>query len=101
MKTINIAGLDKPKLLAALFSASCERAMGIFSITAKQRMSAADAAAHLAKGDTFKKLNGRVLNVSLAHDELDPTGYNAENGELAAELVVQGLRQCADLSCTA
>ncbi|MDB5885008.1 MAG: hypothetical protein JWR74_1179 [Polaromonas sp.] len=92
MKPISIKGLDKALLLAALYCAAHDLATHGFHVTAKPGMSRAEASEHLARGDTFKKLNGRVLNITLANDDMDPSGYNAENGHLAAELVVEALR---------
>lgn len=85
---INIAGLDKAEVLAALYNASRPLGMGFLNATAGD-MSAEEARKYVDQGVKselyFDYLQGRVMKVDLAEDSLDPRLYDRDNGPGAAE----------------
>src|SRR3990172_917298 len=92
---ISIAGLDKADVLAALYNTARPQGMGFFHYT-PDPMTKEEAAELLKSGTYFDYVKGRVLKVNLAGDEFDPWGYNRDNGETAAELVIAVLRREKD-----
>jgi len=89
---ISIAGLDKADVLAALYNTARPQGMGFLHYT-PDPMTKEEAAELLKSGTYFDYVKGRVLKVNLAGDEFDPWGYNRDNGETAAELVIAVLRK--------
>ncbi len=83
---MNITGISKAKILAALYNASRPQGMGF--LQAKQGdMSEAEAQALLDEADDkyFDYLHGRVMKIDLNGDELRTGLYNRDNGDGAAE----------------
>jgi hypothetical protein len=83
---MNIKGISKAKILAALYNASHPQGMGF--LQAKQGdMSEAEAQALLNSGQTyFDYLHGRVMKIDLSGgEELDTWLYDRDNGRGAAE----------------
>lgn len=108
---IDISGLDKGAVLAALYNAS--QPMGLGHLRARSAdMTVEEAWTYLIAGDDlnrdmpqlprrrtyFDYLNGRVMKVDLGGDELDPWGYDRDNGDGAAwrALVKAGLVKDGD-----
>ena len=89
--TINISDLNKADVLAALYNASKPLNFGFMDYDPTP-MTREAAEKLLAQTTYFDYLNGRVMKVKLASDELDVWGYDRDNGEGAAELVVSELR---------
>jgi hypothetical protein len=106
---INIAGLDRAELLAALYNrAKPQDFLG--RLQYRRGDMTPEAAGDLldtrdsffARGATeydgcqsyteFHSVKGRVLNVDIGGDILDATGYDEANGEGAAAAVVARLR---------
>ena len=105
---INIAGIDKAELLAALYNNS--RPMGMGFLRAKDGvMTADDARKELGTGGDhgrdfganscgnspmyFDYLHGRPLKVDLSGDSLRPWGYDRDNGGPgSAARIVESLR---------
>jgi hypothetical protein len=82
---INIKGLDKAKVLCALYDASKPLGMGFLHYT-PEPMQEADAQDLLLKEYRyFDYLRGRVMKVDLRGDEFDPALYDRDNGQGAAE----------------
>lgn len=90
---INIKGLNKARVLAALWNASKQQGMGVFhSAGAPGKDMSTDCAqleidSRIALGGKriyFDYLHGRVMKVDLTDDELDPAGYDRDNGRGAA-----------------
>jgi len=80
---INIKGLDKGAVLAALYNHSRVQGMGIFQ--AKPGQMTAEQGNELLKHDTyFDYLHGKIMKVDLSDDELDPYLYDRDNGNGAA-----------------
>ena len=87
---IDITGLDKAELLAALFNAS--RPLGMGFLQPHEEAMSTEEAANLLKGaDYFDYVRGRVLKVHLGKDKFDPALYNRDNGLDAAEKIVAEL----------
>jgi hypothetical protein len=88
----NIGGLDKAKLLMALFNAA---------ITDPKRkispiMRPLKAQKLIEKGTDFKTLDGRELHINLAGENLDFSRYDEFNGDGLALEVVRKLREKAE-----
>lgn len=82
---MNIKGISKAKILAALYNASRAQGMG-FLQSGPQVMSEADAQRILDDGHTyFDYLFGRVMKIDLSSDELRTALYDRDNGQGAAE----------------
>lgn len=100
-KTIDIKGLDKAEVLAALYNASKQQGMGFFHSRGGSDMTVEEAQKEIELGDDhqrkypeiigkpdssmyFDYLHGRVMKVAIGKDELDPYGYDRDNGPGAA-----------------
>lgn len=88
---IDITGLDKAVLLAALYNRSKPQGLGILHARPGD-MTPAEATTHLSTGPYFDYLGGRVLKVDLGGDTLNPWLYDRDNGSGAAARVVEQLR---------
>lgn len=87
---MNIKGLNKATVLAALFNASKVQGMGFLDPNSNNQMTEVEAQSHLDESEDkyFDYLNGRVMKISLKNDEVDTWLYNRDNGENAAEAVI-------------
>jgi hypothetical protein len=108
MARVNIAGIDKAELLAALYNNS--KPMGMGFLQARAGVMTREIAQEIIDkvGDDHKRmfptihagtsnlkfdyLYGRPLKCNLEGDEVDTWGYNRDHGEDAFEKVVEGLR---------
>jgi hypothetical protein len=88
MSDINIAGLDKVKVLQALYERAKPQGMGFLHYTPGP-LPEAEAKACLERHPYFDYLNGRVMKVDLGKDTLDPRLYDRDNGDGAAERALQ------------
>ena len=100
---IDIRGIDKADLLAALVSNATSRGMGFLHDDGKP-MTKAEAQRWIDAGrqhDTvpakapdgyFDYVKGRPVKCNIAGDYMNPVGYDRDHGEGAAERVVAGLR---------
>lgn len=90
-----IADLDKAQVLAALYNRAKPQGMGFLHYTPED-MTQAEAEKEIRTmqpyGLSFDYLNGRVMKVDLAEDELRTDLYNRDNGPGAAEEVIAQLR---------
>ncbi|MDD4476620.1 MAG: hypothetical protein PHY40_00480 [Patescibacteria group bacterium] len=83
--------MNKAKVLAALYNNSKPQGMGFLHFDA-QPMTEEEAQALLDSGQTyFDYLKGRVMKIDLSGDELETWLYNRDNGENAAETVLENL----------
>ena len=91
---MNIAGLNKAAVLAALFNASKQQGMGFMDARGASQMTVADAEQVLRESRTpdFDYLRGRVMKISLEGDTVDTWCYNRDNGQGAAERALAHLR---------
>lgn len=97
---MNIKGIDKAELLAALFNASRQQGMGLLNPNGAQGMTKEQAQAEIdritqwcnERGFStnepytyhFDYLHGRVMKVDITGDGLDPRLYDRDNGPGAA-----------------
>lgn len=101
--TIDIKGLDKAELLAALVNNATTRGMGFLHDDGKP-MTKEEAQRWIAGGrqhDTVPAkwpdgyvdyVKGRPIKCNIAGDYLNPIGYDHDHGQGAAERVVAELR---------
>lgn len=88
---VNIAGLDKAEVLAALHAAS--HAQGMSFLHDKGPLSVEECRAYTSEGQlNFDYLRGRVLKVNLRGDEFDPRLFDCDNYTGAAENAIAALR---------
>lgn len=90
---INIEGLKKSEVLAALYNASKPLGLGILQWQ-PGNMSAGEAEKLLEKCTYFDYLYGRVMKVDLTSDvEFDEWLYDRDNGPGAAQRAIDMLRK--------
>ena len=98
--SISIQGLNKAAVLAALYNASKPQGMGFMHYDAKPMTT--EEAQQLLDSDPcqyFDYLKGRVMKIGLSKEEdVNTWGYNRDNGENAAEKVIETLRQSGDVN---
>jgi hypothetical protein len=90
MASINISGLDKAEVLAALYNNSKTQGMGILHYT-PEPMTIEEASELLKEINYFDYLKGRVMKVDLTSDTLDTWGYDRDNGKGAAYRAISHL----------
>lgn len=94
--SVDIRGLDKAKLLAALFNRSHQQGFGLRDLSGAAPMTAAEAQQILEeRGERlyFDYLKGRVLKVDLGQDFTRDDLYDRDVGPGAFAAVVEELRQ--------
>ena len=95
---IDISGLNKAHVLAALFNGSKQQGMGFLDESGAVAMTIKDAGkilterAELTPSLYFDYVRGRVMKVDLTSDELRPALYDRDNGEGAAARVINDLK---------
>jgi len=91
--TIDISGLDKAEVLAALFNASHQQGGGLFNHRGSASMTVDDARQYTDKDDRqyYDYLRGRVMKVDLSKDELKTRLYDRDNGQGAAARALEPL----------
>jgi hypothetical protein len=87
---LSIKGIEKHKVLMALYNNSKPLGMGMMHYTPED-MTESEAKEILTKRFSFDYLKGRVMKVDLSEDEFDPWLYDRDNGEGAAEKALSGL----------
>lgn len=104
---VNIAGIPKHELLAALYNNTFQQGMGFmhsrgaYDMTPDQAKDEIKAATREFRGKTeiyFDYLHGRVMKVNIGEDEMTTWGYNRDVGYGAAEKVVAELRKTYPLN---
>lgn len=93
---IDITGLPKGAVLAALFNAAAPQGRGML-LRQPEEMTAAEGQRIIDEyGTKFDYVNGRPLKVDLAGDSFDPRLYDRDVGmEGAAEVVLERIRKAA------
>ncbi|MGF9891777.1 hypothetical protein [Priestia megaterium] len=92
MTTINIKGLDKRKVLQALYDSAQPLGMGFLHYT-PEPLTLDQAENALAENlYKFDYLKGRVLKVNIIGDTFDSWLYDRDNGEGAAEQAINKIR---------
>lgn len=106
---IDISGLDKAALLAALWNNAAPPPGSSDSDSDSRPMTTEAAQSVLLyrrvsdrqTGDEvygFDYFSGRLLKVNLAGDRLDPWGYDRDNGQGLAERVIGNLRRTGSVA---
>lgn len=89
---MNIENHTKASVLAALYNASKPQGMGFLHFNPKP-MTENEAEDLLKEGRTyFDYLHGRVMKIDLSGNDLDTSLYNRDNGQGAAERVIESLK---------
>jgi len=90
---INIKGLDKAEVLAALYNASQPLGMGFLHYDPKP-WTAEDAREYMEEygGLYFDYVKGRVMKVDLSHSDFDEWGFDRDNGQGAAARAIDAIR---------
>lgn len=88
---INIKGINKAEVLAALYNNS--RVQGMGALQARDGlMSKEDAETMIEKsGLHFDYLHGKIMKVDLKGDDFDPWLYDRDNGDGAASRALEPL----------
>lgn len=89
---ININGLDKAEVLMSLFNGSRQQGMGFFDDRGSANMTIEKARELISFRCDFDYLYGRVMKIDLSGDTLNPWLYDRDNGEGAAEEIINKLR---------
>ena len=92
---IDITGIDKAVLLAALYAAAKTQGLGFLHYT-PGAMTHAEAKEYVTNTEPwlyFDYIKGRVLKVDLSADMLDPRLYDRDNGTGATARVVASIRK--------
>lgn len=89
---VDIKGLNKAEVLAALYNNSKPLGLGFFHFDAKD-MTVAEAEEILKQTTDFDYLKGRVMKVNLSSDGgFEEWLYDRDNGNGAAQRAVDALR---------
>jgi len=87
MKKINIRKYNRADVLAALYNNSKPQGMGFLHYDPIP-MTREEAEKLLENEHYFDYLKGRVMKVNMSDDDLNPWGYDRDNGEGAAERAI-------------
>jgi len=91
-ESIDISGLDKAEVLAALFNASKQQGLGRMNLSGAKPMTVEEAREFTdANHPYYDYLRGRVMKVDIRGSELDPRLYDRDNGQGAAARALQPL----------
>lgn len=89
---INISGLNKKRLLNALYQRAQTQGLGVLHYKPNHSLSGDEAAEILQRRGYIDYLHGRVMKIDLSGDFCDTRLYNRDNGDNAAEEVIKKLR---------
>lgn len=89
---MDIKGLDKAEVLAALYNGSRQQGMGFLHSRGSHGMTVEQAREELKETSYFDYLHGRVMKIALDGDELETRLYDRDNGQGAAEKIIAALR---------
>lgn len=97
--SIDITGLDKAAVFAALFNASAPQGFGFLQAgNGPQVMSLEDALKYPCGDFNFDYVYGRPLKVDLSKDSFDPWGFDRDNGGPgSAQKVIDRLRSTSQV----
>lgn len=87
---LNIKGISKPAILAALYNASRPQGMGFLHFK-PEPMTEEQAVEDLKQQTYFDYHHGRVMKVDLSGDTLRTDLYDRDNGQGAAEAAIKHL----------
>jgi len=89
---MDIKGLDKSEILKALYDNSRPLGLGFLQYKSEP-ISIEECRELLKKWDHFDYLHGRVMKIRLKGDDLVTRLYNRDNGENAAERIIDSIRR--------
>jgi len=92
MTEINVSDIAPAELLAGLYNQSHPQGMGFLQATPDD-MTTAEAKAALDGRSYFDYWNGRVMKVEINGETLRTALYDRDNGEGAAQRVVDSIRE--------
>lgn len=100
MTKVNVEGLERGEVLAALYNSSKPQGLGIASFIPGD-IRASEAEYMFLQGDYFDYLNGRVIKTKIKRgaESIDATLYDRDNGEGAAERAIAKYRQKKECRC--
>lgn len=87
---INIKGINKAEVLAALYNASKIQGMGFLQAKSGQ-MTTLEAEEILKTRSYFDYLYGKVMKIDLSGDSFNPWLYDRDNGKDAAKYALKDL----------
>lgn len=90
-KMIDIKGLDKAKVLQALYDAAKVQGMGYLQYVPGP-LSYTEAQEALSRSTYFDYFKGRVMKVDLSGDSFNPRLYDRDNGQGMAKAAVNSIR---------
>lgn len=90
---IDITGLDKAEVLAALWQSSKTQGMSFLGRTKSNFVDVEEARRLLEVQQSFDYLYGHVMKVDLSGDSFDPYLYDRDVGVGAAQDVIDRLRK--------
>jgi hypothetical protein len=90
MSTISIKGLDKARVLKVLYENAQVQGMGIFQVKGSE-LTLQECSDLLNNRTRFDYLYGRVMKIDLSKDEFETALYNRDNGDGAAERVIEAM----------
>jgi hypothetical protein len=89
---IDVSDISAAELLAALYNNSRAQGLGFLHYT-PEPMTTAEAEKLIKARSYFDYIQGRVMKVEINGKTLDPWLYDRDNGEGAAQRVVDELRE--------
>lgn len=89
---IDISGLDKAKVLVALFNGSKQQGLGFLGSRGTGSMTYEKAKEVLKTQESFDYLYGRVLKIDLSGEFIDPFLFDRDNGEGRAKKIIDTLK---------
>ncbi|MEU2969069.1 hypothetical protein ABZ687_29330 [Streptomyces ardesiacus] len=99
MTDIDISGLNKAKVLAALWNNAAPPPAHVTPEPRNFAMTAAEAAEILLRqGAGFDNLEDRILKADISGDTFDPWGYDRDNGDGLAARVIDRLRKTGSVA---
>lgn len=93
---VSIKGLDKAKVLKALYDNSHVEGMGFMHAAPEGTVTEDRCRELLEKNTAYDYLYGRVMKVDLAGDEFDERLYDRDCGEGAAQRAVDSITQAQE-----
>lgn len=90
---ININGLDKAKVLKALYDNSQILGMGMFQAVPEGTVTVEHCREILKNTSNFDYMYGKVIKVNLGGDEFEEWLYDRDNGKGAAARAIDSIRE--------
>ncbi len=91
MSEVSIKGLDKARVLRTLYNHARAQGVGFLQSCSKD-MTRDEAVIILDVETNFDYIRGRSVKINLSGNSFDPWLYNRDNGDGAAERIIEGLK---------